>query len=43
MSLLSNVHLRGVVDNKTGWTSEMAEYIDNRFTPQYNRLTYFLL
>jgi len=28
---------------KHGWTSQTAESVDNRFTPQYNRFIYCLL
>ena len=43
LHLLSNVHFCGVVDNKNGWTSQTAEFVDNRFTPWYNRFICFLL
>jgi len=34
---------RWVVDNKNGWTYQKAEFIDNHFSPQYNRFSCFLL
>jgi len=43
LRLLSKVYFCGVVDNKNGWTYQTAEFIDNRFTPRYNRFICFLL
>jgi len=43
LRLLSNVYFCRVVDNKNGWTSQTAEFVDERFTPRYNRFIYFLL
>jgi len=42
LTLLATGLLRGVVGNKNGWTSQTAEFVDNRFTPRYNRFFCFL-
>ena len=43
LRLLSNVYFCGVVDNNNGWTYQKAKFVDNHFSPQYNRFSCFLL